>query len=428
MNKVTYIDGRNEDAQLLQYATPFYYYDFDKVGTNLSRLFKYFDSKTTKMFYSIKTNDHPLLLEYLKNKEINAEVASGLELQLARKIGFKKILFNGPAKTREEIESAVIQKDTILIVDSLDELISLREVVSEKTEIGIRVGLLNSKLNKFGLCNEEMDAALELIQKDKNLSIAGLHFHLGSFIRSPEYYKYAFEQLLSTIKHFSQNYLEGIYFIDIGGGIPCEGKIKRTSFEIALAQHALKHTFVDNFLLMKESGYINKINNFKLDNWLSKYSRIVLYYMARLKELIGGNIELYLEPGTAVIGDAVSIFSEVIANKPGKVLIDVSSIIERGHNLFWHPIFNISSPSSAVQREYLFGPLCTSYDLFARGYIGEPLKKGDRVKIASMGAYTFSLHLSFIKSQLAVVTKKQNKIQKSSVTETLQDKYGSFLQ
>jgi len=413
----------NEFSELLSSPTPFYYYDFDKVNANLLRLYQYFNSSNTEIFYSVKTNDCPLLLEFLKSKGIYVEVASGLELQLAREIGFEKILFNGPAKTKDELKLATMQKDTIVIVDNLCELGALQGALSSRIDIGIRINFSQCEQYKFGIHKRDISTALEIIYSEKNLTLIGFHFFLGNSTNSSAHYKYIFGRLLSIVKSLPSDYFKDINFIDIGGGIPCRGKIKRTLFEKSFTHYAFKYSFIDKLILSKELGYIKKIKRFKLDNWLSKYSKIVKYYMRRLENLLNKKLTLYLEPGTAIIGDAVDIYSKVIVNKHRKVLIDVG-MNECGR--FWNPIYNISNPSVDIQTEYVFGPLCTPYDLFTRCYVGQPLKKGDWVKILSMGAYTFSFHTSFIKPQLAVVIKKHNKIEKVTDTETLQYKYGAF--
>ena len=54
---------------------------------------------------------------------VHAEVSSFFELKLALKLKAKKIIFNGPGKTKKELNLAISNSDKVLInVDSLGEL------------------------------------------------------------------------------------------------------------------------------------------------------------------------------------------------------------------------------------------------------------------------------------------------------------------
>ncbi|MBU1864576.1 MAG: alanine racemase [Candidatus Omnitrophica bacterium] len=416
----------SEFNHVSSFKTPFFFYDFDKVHDNIRR-FSYFPkSMNVELFYAMKANDYPPLLTFLKQKGIHIEVASGLELQMAQKVGFDKIVFNGPAKTNEELELAAKSKNTTILIDSLNELETLQKIVSAKTHIGIRINPFSSTWSKFGIHKKNIKIALEQIASSKNLELAGFHFHAGSFIHDPLFYKHLLNQLITIIKTSPIHYFNSITFINIGGGMPCYGKIKRNTLEGLLAKGPIKNFLSESFIRSQELQHMKHFEKLDLNQWFKSFAVIISIYMSRIETLLQKKVKLYLEPGTSLIGDAVNVYAQAVTTKYNKVLLDVGSNIEYDHNNFWHPIYNITSPSDDIQKANVFGPLCARDDLFARCYFGKPLKKGDYVKIISMGAYTFSLHTSFIKSRLGVVIKKNNTIKQTVTGETFENKYSSF--
>ena len=62
------------------------------------------------MGYSVKTNSLPWLLVFLKNHGFHAEVVSGEEYDLVRRLGFSndRIIYNGPIKDRRIFETVLL--------------------------------------------------------------------------------------------------------------------------------------------------------------------------------------------------------------------------------------------------------------------------------------------------------------------------------
>ena len=87
-----------------EYGTPFYLMYPDVYANNLKAFLNAFKCRYDRVIsgYSFKTNYVPALCTYAKNEGCYAEVVSEMEFQLAEKLGFKNIIFNGPIK-RESI-------------------------------------------------------------------------------------------------------------------------------------------------------------------------------------------------------------------------------------------------------------------------------------------------------------------------------------
>ena len=99
------------DAVVLadEYSTPIYVVDETRLRENYDHFFEAFSSRypEVEVYYFYKTNCVPGVLEALHESGAKAEVISGYELWLALRLGISpdSIIFNGPNKTDEELET-----------------------------------------------------------------------------------------------------------------------------------------------------------------------------------------------------------------------------------------------------------------------------------------------------------------------------------
>ena len=91
--------------------TPFFVYSPDRIRGNVSSLVNAFAARhlDTEIFFASKACSNLWFLGEVRRAGINVEVNSGGELWKARRAGFApgQIIFNGVAKTRDEIRGAV---------------------------------------------------------------------------------------------------------------------------------------------------------------------------------------------------------------------------------------------------------------------------------------------------------------------------------
>ena len=417
------IDMSTVTDSLKDFDTPYYYYDLDKVSENLEQLGRYFKPPESKIFFPVKTNDHPLFLRFLKGRGINAEVSSGMELDLARKIGFSSIIFNSPAKTPEELKKAVSGGDTVVVLDSLQDLQLLSGYLSARTQVGIRISSSSRRQDKFGMNMKDASDALHAISGNSLLSFAGFHFHLGSFIYSTAAYRRMFENIISMMKKLPAELFKDMQFVDIGGGLQCGHKIKQSILERSMFYYTFKYSIPHRYLLKKEREYLRKMEDFDKEKIISRLYSETAYQKSIVEELVGSSLKIYLEPGTGIAGDAVDVYSRVLARKDNKVLIDASRFIQHSHDIFWHPVYNVSEPARDIREEYVFGPLNTPHDMYSRCYVGGRLENNSLVRVRGMGAYSFSFHSSFSKPQLSVVVRHGGNIDMVTGPEEFSEKY-----
>ena len=125
--------------------TPSFILDYDELEKNLADLKDALSKEWGKYIigYSYKTNSIPWLINYMKEKDVWAEVVSPDELSLAKSINYDydKIIYNGPIKTRKTMFDAINQ-GSIVNIDSNRELNWLLEydrIFESSKNVGIRV-------------------------------------------------------------------------------------------------------------------------------------------------------------------------------------------------------------------------------------------------------------------------------------------------
>ncbi len=179
--------------------------------------------------YSFKTNSLPWLLNYLKESGCYAEVVSDDEYELAKKVGYDKIIYNGVAKSKETFIEA-IKRGCIVNIDTNRELDWLKELDEDghrQYEVGIRVNfdleaycpgetVMGQEGGRFGFCyeNGELERAIDYINKLKNVKLVGLHLHSSTKTRSLNIYK----RLSKIACEIKRKYSLALHYIDIGGG------------------------------------------------------------------------------------------------------------------------------------------------------------------------------------------------------------------
>ena len=177
--------------------------------------------------WSYKTNYLGAVCRVLHQEGAWAEVVSGLEMQMALRLGMPghQILFNGPAKTEAELEMAFTTGAHVQM-DHLDE-VALAEKVAERLGIrptvGIRVNMTElptQSWDRFGF-NQENGSALEAARRIVRrgvLEINSLHIHVGTFVQEADAYRLAAKGIAMLAARLRDESHVSIDTIDMGGG------------------------------------------------------------------------------------------------------------------------------------------------------------------------------------------------------------------
>lgn len=179
---------QNTSARLIkEYGSPLYVFNecaFRENYHNLEQTFRQHYSNY-QISYSFKTNYTPYIATTVKQLGGYAEVVSGMEYHIAKKIGYTddKIIFNGPNKGEDGRRAFL--SGCILNADSLQELEAMCRLAEDNRdqnfEIGIRVNLDIGQdfISRFGVDPKDLDAAFAMVDKVANLAVTGLHCHIS---------------------------------------------------------------------------------------------------------------------------------------------------------------------------------------------------------------------------------------------------------
>ncbi|MBU0672690.1 MAG: alanine racemase, partial [Candidatus Margulisbacteria bacterium] len=224
------IGGCDTVALAKEFGTPLYVMDEatvrNRCRTYIDSFRKYYPN--TDVAFACKALCTAGILKIADSEGMCFDVSSGGEVYTALKNGInpKKLYFHGNNKTKAELEMALaggigrIMVDTIQEIENLDELtrktgkkaevmMRINPGIEAHTHEYIKTGLIDSK---FGVPQNEIDAAVKMIKSKKMISLAGFHAHIGSQIFDAKPFVDETKLLLELTKKYETRE------INIGGG------------------------------------------------------------------------------------------------------------------------------------------------------------------------------------------------------------------
>ncbi|MBU2568243.1 MAG: diaminopimelate decarboxylase [Elusimicrobia bacterium] len=260
-------------------GTPVYIYSKNKILKNLAEYGKAFSSVPHLLCYAVKANTGYAVCKTIFSAGAGAEVASGGELYRVLKAGAdpRKIVFSGAGKTREEIEFAIRNGVLLINAESVEELSLINTLAGrmeragqtggaprraggtsrvgqaggtrQKILVGIRVNpdidphthrhiTTGKSENKFGI---PLPFAMNVYRGSgqySNLSVEGVHCHIGSQIVSTKPFVEMCMKLSSLIKKLRSTGIP-VKWTDIGGGLGIKYKDESPPSPTELARKIL---------------------------------------------------------------------------------------------------------------------------------------------------------------------------------------------
>ncbi len=326
--------------------------------------------------YAIKANSNLSILRRLAQRGCGADIVSAGELERALRAGVPadRIVFSGVGKTDEELRRALEARIRAIHVESEPELVAIEAVardlrvrapitlrvnpdVDPKTHPYIATGLHDTK---FGL---ELDVARRLLPRlvaSEHLALEGVACHIGSQLGSAS----PLEDATAILASFAVECAKAgakLRSIDPGGGWPI-----RYGDEDADAPP-----------------------------W-GAFGEAIERGLARggASEL---GLELIVEPGRALVGDAGALLTRVIFPKAqGErrfVIVDaaMTELIRPALYDAYHAVMSVRETREALTPADLVGPVCESGDFFAIARPLPPLARGELVLLRGAGAYGMSM-------------------------------------
>ena len=416
MNPFRFRNGRlhAEDVAVESIAdavgTPTYIYSAHAIRHAYHRLHRAFAPLHPHLHYAVKASPNLHLLKLLRGLGAGMDVVSGGEMERAWLSGtpMSQIVFAGVGKTEDEVRAALDGRFSPLRgvaerfgspdpvsrgpvgsfnVESESELARIAKISGElmrldhgnpRARFCVRVNpnvdphtheytTTGKKENKFGIDADQIVDVVERWAQHPALEYHGLHVHIGSPVPFIEPYAESIAVLLELIDQLATRGLRTAVF-DLGGGWP-----------IAYSEDSVPPI----------EAYAARI-------------------VPLLEERVERGLQIFLEPGRSILGNAGLLVTRVEHVKPGHaktfVICDAGMhtllrpSLYRAFHFVWpvrwagaEPRWLQDSDLAGLEVCDVVGPICETGDFLARDRRLPPIAQGDLVGIFSAGAYGMSM-------------------------------------
>ncbi|AIR88060.1 type III PLP-dependent enzyme [Pseudomonas cremoricolorata] len=320
-----------------------------------------------KVYYAVKANPAVEIIDLLKDKGSNFDIASIYELDkvMGQGVSADRISYGNTIKKSKDIRYFYEKGVRLYATDSEADLRNIAKA-APGSKVYVRILTEGSTTadwplsRKFG-CQTDMAMDLLILARDLGLVPYGISFHVGSQQRDISVWDAAIAKVKVIFERLKVEDGIELKLINMGGGFP--------------------------------ANYITRTNS------LETYAEEIIRF---LKEDFGDDLpEIILEPGRSLIANAGILVSEVVlvARKSRTaverwVYTDVgkfSGLIETMDESIKFPIW--TEKKGEMEEVVIAGPTCDSADIMYEHYkYGLPLNLaiGDRLYWLSTGAYTTS--------------------------------------
>jgi diaminopimelate decarboxylase len=417
------IDGCDAVELASRFGTPLWVIAESTIRANARRLRDAFTAvhPRTRIVYASKANPEPAVVRIAHDEGCWVDAVTMGHLRLLERAGVPTAhtVFNGNAKTDEELRWALERGIGVINVDSPAELATIARLQPHDAvpaDLCLRLATdparheddpayaADERGSKFGMSEPEVLSALDVIAAHPGLAFAGLHNHVGF----PAYdLPYTAELDLVRHRRAAEQTLElaarlpGCRIVNLGGG----------------------------FRVPKAHGFG--------PGGLTDIPPVEAY-----AETIGGavaasglDVELLLEAGGYLVADAVTLLATVLQRKaaidggPDWVIVRDTSAYHYVRALMYgfrhHAIAPDRIDAPATERVRLAGPVCTT-DTLAEADLPR-LDPGDLVAVLDQGAYCESVTSDYCAIPIpAAVLASKGRAAVVRRRETVEDLVGRF--
>jgi diaminopimelate decarboxylase len=323
--------------------------------------------------YAVKANANLAILNLFARMGAGFDIVSGGELQrvLAAGADPRKVIFSGVGKTVAEMQQALHAGIFCFNIESIPELERLNDVagqlgqrapvslrvnpnVDPKTHPYISTGL---KAAKFGVAHDDALALYRRAAVLPHIAVTGIDCHIGSQLLDPAPFAEALERILTLIDQLAAEGI-AIRHIDLGGGLGIKYREDQTQPSVAA------------------------------------------YLTPLLDKLTGRGLQVVLEPGRRLVGNAGLLLTRVEYLKHGEAkdfaIVDaaMNDLLRPALYEAWHDILPVTPRPGASRAYDVVGPICESGDFLgqARPLAVEP---GDLLAVMSAGAYGMAMSSNY---------------------------------
>lgn len=355
-----------------RFATPLYIYSQAAITDAFTAWTAAFDGTDHLICFAVKANSNIAVLKLLASLGSGFDIVSGGELQRVLAAGGdpEKVVFSGVGKSAEEIELAITSGIRCFNVESAPELaliektatrlnkvapisIRLNPDVDAKTHPYISTGL---KENKFGVNSEMAKTLYHIALESDALLPVGIDCHIGSQLTEIEPFSDSVKHLKDLVLDLRSSGIE-LQHVDIGGGLGIQYR----------------------------------------DENVPSAQALITAVRAQLDDL---SMELMIEPGRSIVGNAGALLTRVMVVKEGETkhfaVVDaaMNDLLRPALYSAWQTIVEASPGAGQPQVYDVVGPVCETGDFLGKDR-ELSIVEGDLLAVLGAGAYSFTMSSNY---------------------------------
>ncbi len=355
-----------------RFATPLYIYSQAAITDAFTEWTAAFDGTDHLICFAVKANSNIAVLKLLASLGSGFDIVSGGELQLVLAAGGdpEKVVFSGVGKSAEEIELAITSGIRCFNVESAPELaliektatrlnkvapisIRLNPDVDAKTHPYISTGL---KENKFGVNSEMAKTLYHIALESDALLPVGIDCHIGSQLTEIEPFSDSVKHLKDLVLDLRSSGIE-LQHVDIGGGLGIQYR----------------------------------------DENVPSAQALITAVREQLDDL---SMELMIEPGRSIVGNAGALLTRVMVVKEGETkhfaVVDaaMNDLLRPALYSAWQTIVEASPGAGQPQVYDVVGPVCETGDFLGKDR-ELSIVEGDLLAVLGAGAYSFTMSSNY---------------------------------
>ncbi len=373
------LGGLEPEALATEYGTPLYVYDFDVVDRQAAALRSVLPD-AFDVAYAVKANPALALVAHLAGLGLGADVASGGELETARRAGIDPatVVMTGPGKRDDELRAAVLAGIRAITVESPGELARLEAIAARegavvplllRASVPAHVGLERVRLvgddgaGKFGMDSDDLDTCAELAIRSPHLDLLGLHAFGASNVVDADALSDHIERTIQLARSLAVAVGFRLRLVDVGGGL------------------GIPYEPDDRSLDLRVFGLrLDAIARALAEDPVTRDSRVLL------------------EPGRFLVGPAGAYVAKVVDRK----IVDGTHVVilDGGVHHVLRPVLvgqehRIRSLGAGGWGAKTFpvtvaGPLCSGLDVLAGKAVMPVPSIGELVAVLDVGAYGYT--------------------------------------
>ena len=361
------------DAIVKQHGSPCYIYSRATLERHWNAFNDAFGSQAHLICYAVKANSNLGVLNVLARLGSGFDIVSIGELERVLQAGgeAKKVVFSGVGKREDEIRAALKTGIRCFNIEVLGELERINEVAGElgvKAPVSFRVNpdvdaqthpyiSTGLKENKFGIAIEDALEAYQTAAALPNIDVVGVDCHIGSQLTQTRPFLDALDKVLLLIDKLREHDIT-LKHLDLGGGLGICYRDEQPP---------------------EPADYITAI-------------------LARLGDT---SLEIMLEPGRAIVGNAGILVTRVEYLKPTEhknfAIVDaaMNDLVRPALYGAWQAIIPVKNDSAAPELVWdIVGPVCETGDFLGKERTLK-LSQNDLLAVRSSGAYGFTMSSNY---------------------------------